>query len=389
VHRLNSLFQRLLARSHLHRSLHALIGIAFSLVLCSLPHCASAQDSGASSPSRSNLPDAPSGQPLAQSSAGFIHGVIVDPDGDFISNAHITLTHPVSDAANGLSPSQPSYEIVSSDDGGFTFSDVPSGPFELTVSAPLFAARQINGELHSGESYEVPEISLVSAVSIETQVTASVEEVAQAQIRDEEKQRVLGFIPNFYVSYVPDAAPLTSQQKVELGWKTLIDPVSFLATGFVAGVQQSTNAYPGYGQGALGYSKRFAASYGNMLTSTIVGGVILPVALKQDPRYFYKADGSVSDRIWYAVKTAVICKGDNGHWQFNYSGVGGSLASGFISNAYYPAANRNGGAVTLENTAWGTIGSVASNLFQEFLIPRFTPHKPPVALKRSSVENHP
>lgn len=385
--RLNSLFQRLSASFHLHRSLRALIGIAFGLVLCCLPHRASAQDSGASSPSRSNLPDAPSGQPLAQSSAGFIHGVIVDRDGDFISNAHITLTHPAPDAPNGQPPS---YEIVSSDDGSFTFSNVLPGPFELTISASLFAPRQINGVLHPGESYEVPQISLISAISIETQVTASVEEVAQAQIRDQEKQRVLGFIPNFYVSYVPDAAPLTSQQKVELGWKTLVDPVSFLATGFIAGIQQATNAYAGYGQGALGYSKRFAASYGNTLTGTVVGGMILPVALKQDPRYFYKADGSVSDRIWYAVKTAVICKGDNGHWQFNYSGVGGSLASGFISNAYYPAANRNGGAVTLENTALGTLGSVASNLFQEFVIPRFTPHKPPVgAFKRSSVEDRP
>ncbi len=391
MHRLNSSFQRLSAGFHHHHpSLKALIGIAFGLVLCCLPRCATAQDSDASSQSPSNLPDAPSGQPIAQSSAGIIHGVIVDRDGDFISNAHITLTHSVPDAANGEAPSQPGYEIVSSADGSFTFSGVMPGLFELTVSAPLFASRQIDGDLHPGESYEVPQISLVSAISIETQVTASVAEVAQAQIRDQEEQRVLGFIPNFYVSYVPDPAPLTSRQKAELGWKTLVDPTSFLAAGFTAGIQQATNSYAGYGPGALGYSKRFAASYGNMLTGTLVGNMILPVALKQDPRYFYKADGSVSDRIWYAVKTAVICKGDNGHWQFNYSAVGGSLASGFISNAYYPAASRNGGAVTLENTALGTVGSVASNLLQEFVIPRFTPHKPPIAaLKRSSVEDHP
>ena len=75
-------------------------------------------------------------------------------------------------------------------------------------------------------------------------------EVAEEQIKEEEKQRVLGFVPNFYVSYVPDAAPLTSKQKFELAWKTTLDPVTFVLTGAVAGIQQANNVFRGYGQGA-------------------------------------------------------------------------------------------------------------------------------------------
>ena len=177
---------------------------------------------------------------------------------------------------------------------------------------------------------------------------------------------------------------MTPQQKLQLGWKTLVDPVSFGITGAIAGIQQAANSYPGYRQGALGYSKYYAAAYGNLLTGTLIGNMILPVALKQDPRFFYKADGSVHDRIWYSVKAAFLCKGDNGHWQFNYSGIGGSVASGFIANAYYPTADRSKGSVIIENTALGTVGTVASNLFQEFLIPRLTPHKPPFISRKLS-----
>ena len=59
--------------------------------------------------------------------------------------------------------------------------------------------------------------------------------MAQEQIKEQEKQRVLGIFPNFYVSYVPNAAPLTSKQKFELAWKTTVDPVRFLTVGAIAG----------------------------------------------------------------------------------------------------------------------------------------------------------
>src|SRR5262249_5381575 len=199
----------------------------------------------------------------------------------------------------------------------------------------------------------------------EVRVTPSVEQIAQDEIKAEEKQRALGFIPNFYVTYNPNAVPLSPKQKFELAWKSTTDPVTFGLTAAIAGVEQATNYASGYGQGAAGYGKRFGAAYADSVTGTFIGGAILPSLLKQDPRYFYKGSGSKSSRILYALANAVICKGDNGHWQFNYSSIGGSLAAGALSNLYYPGKDRNAATWTFENTLIGIGATAATNLLQE------------------------
>jgi hypothetical protein len=78
----------------------------------------------------------------------------------------------------------------------------------------------------------------------------------------------------------------------------------------------------------------------------------------------------------YAIANAVICKGDNGRWQANYSGLGGSVAAGSISNLYYPASDHSGVEVTFENALIGTAESAVQNLFQEFVVRRLTPRLP-------------
>ena len=201
-------------------------------------------------------------------------------------------------------------------------------------------------------------------------------EVAEEELKVEEKQRVFGVIPNFYVSYVPNAAPLAPRQKFHLAWRSTIDPVNFALIGVIAGVQQADNTWSGYGQGAQGYAKRYGASYADFAISTFIGSAILPSLLKQDPRYFYKGTGTVRQRVLYAIANSVICKGDNGHWQANYSGILGSLASGGISNLYYPAQNRNGAGLTFENTLIGIGESAATNILQEFVIRKLTPNLP-------------
>jgi hypothetical protein len=201
-------------------------------------------------------------------------------------------------------------------------------------------------------------------------------EVAEEELKVEEKQRVFGVIPNFYVSYIPDAAPLASKQKFQLAWRSTIDPVNFVITGAIAGVQQADGTFSGYGQGAQGYAKRYGASYADFVTGTFIGSAILPSLLKQDPRYFYKGTGSVRSRVLYAIANSVICKGDNGHWQPNYSSILGSLASGGISNLYYPAQNRDGAGLTFENALIGIGETAATNLLQEFVIRKLTPNAP-------------
>jgi len=322
---------------------------------------------------KSNLPDAQgtgasAGEQLPdQRLSGSISGIIVDQTGAPDAGARVRLSR------EDQSPDQ---ELLSGDDGRFSFANVAPGPFQLTITSAGFATQASSGILRSGETYTVPQIALALATAVtEVRVIPSPTEVAEDQIRVQEKQRVLGVVPNFYVSYVQNAAPLSSKQKFELAWKTTVDPVTFGVTGVIAGIQQAQNDFSGYGQGAQGYAKRYGASYANVVAGTLIGSAILPSLLKQDPRYFYKGSGSKRSRILYAIANSVICKGDDGHWQANYSGILGSFAAGGISNLYYPAKDR-GAELTFENTLIGIGESAAVNLLQEFLIRKLTPNVP-------------
>jgi hypothetical protein len=302
-----------------------------------------------------------------QQSAGSINGTVVDRTGAVVVGARVTLTRA------GQSPPQ---EVLSGAYGQYSFVNVAPGTFEITITAKGFTTETSSGILHSGEVYIAPVSALVTAtITTDVQVTVPQVEVAQDQVKAQEKQRVLGVFPNFYVSYVPDAVPLTPKLKFRLALRTMIDPVTFALTGIDAGVQQAQNDFSGYGQGAEGYAKRFGASYADNALSTFIGGAILPTLLKQDPRYFYKGTGSTGSRILYAIANAVICKGDNQRWQPNYSAILGGLAAGGISNLYYPPKDR-GAALVFESTLIGTGETAVINLLQEFLVKKLTPHVP-------------
>lgn len=348
-----------------------LAGLGLSLLLCAFPAVAQSGQSPSAPEVTSPLPDAPTANaPLEQQPdqhlPGNINGTIVDPSGAAVAGAHVILTR---------DDKFPKQEVLSGDDGQFAFAGIAPGPFQLTVTSELFTTQKVSAILNSGENLILPQIVFgLATEATQVQVNVPLVEVAAEELKVEEKQRIFGVIPNFYVSYVPNAAPLASKQKFQLAWRTTMDPVNFAITGAIAGVQQATNTFSGYGQGAQGYGKRYGASYADLVTGTFLGSAILPSLLKQDPRYFYKGTGSGRSRVLYAIANSVICKGDNGHWQPNYSGILGSLASGGISNLYYPAQNRDGATLTVENTLIGIGETAATNLLQEFVIRKLTPN---------------
>ena len=331
-------------------------------VLALLPASMISQSQSTSSPSVTDgLNSSP--EPSSGAKTGSISGTVLDQDGAAIPNATVVLT------SGSLST-----QSLSGGDGGFAFKDVPAGAFDLSLSASGFATQHQSGILQAGEDDLMPPVQLVVATNVEINVTQTREEVAEDQIHVEEKQRLFGVVPNYYVTYVPDAVPLNTRQKFQLGWKFTVNPYAFGISGVFAGIEQANNSFSGYGQGAQGYAKRFGASYADFVSGTFLGNVLFPVLLKQDPRYFYKGTGSKKSRFFYAMANAVICKGDNGHWQPNYSSVLGSLAAGGLSNLYYPAANRNGFGLTFENTLIGIGGSAIGGVFEEFFSNKITPH---------------
>ena len=245
--------------------------------------------------------------------------------------------------------------------------------FHLKITAEGFDPQESSGTLHAGEAYAVPQIALaLAATTSVVRVQPPPVEVAEDQIKDQEKQRVLGIIPNFYVTYARHPVALNTRQKFELAWRVSVDPITFVVNGAIAGEEQAADDFRGYGQGAAGYGRRYGASYADLTAGTFIGDAILPSLLKQDPRYFYKGTGSLRSRALYAIANSVICKGDNGKWEVNYSAILGSLAAGGISNAYYPDKSRGAG-LTFELAAVRIGANAAENLLQEFVIRKLTP----------------
>jgi hypothetical protein len=332
------------------------------------------------------LPDAP-GLPATnqqaanqtatgQKSAGSISGSLLDPNGAQIEGALVTLE---------ITDSKIQRTTTTDSAGFFIFTAVDSGTFKLKIVSPGFAPWISSAiVLLPGQTYEMPAVTLQIASAVtDVDVTFTHHDIANEQIALEEKQRVLGVIPNFYVSYTWNAASLTSGQKFRLAARSSIDPVTIGISAIIAGAEQADDAFEGYGQGAQGYAKRFGASYGDAVIGTFIGGAILPSIFHQDPRYFYKGTGTITSRALYAISTVVICKGDNGKWEPNYSNVLGNLAAAGISNIYYPASERNGAGLTIGNALIGTAGGAIGSLFQEFLIKKISRGIPPPAVTSS------
>jgi hypothetical protein len=302
---------------------------------------------------------------------GSIQGTVKDASGSTVAGAIVTL---------GTSTPTGQRTAITDQAGFFRFSAVDPGSYKIAIAAAGFAVWTAEN-VAVGSDENQPLLSAVLQVanaSSSVSVTLPRHDLAAEQLKDEEKQRLLGVFPDFFVSYESDAVSLTAAQKFQLGWKTITDPVSFLGTGLAAGIEQKRNNYPEFGQGVEGYAKRFGAQYADRVSGVVIGHVVMQSIFHQDPRYFYKGTGSISSRALYAIGTAFVRKGDNGHWQPDYSDILGGLASSELSTLYYPSSSRPVRRLA-DGVLLGFAGRAGSNLLREFVLRKLTTHVPPAA----------
>ena len=303
--------------------------------------------------------------PTPEERPGSIAATVTDPNGDPVPGATVVLQGP---------GSSDFYTAVANQNGFFELRDVRSGiPYRVMIHADGFAEWTLPSIVLEPSQYKILTGCKLRLEGIQTSVSVgySSVEVATEQVALQEKQRVLGFIPNFYVNYDRNPEPLTTKLKFQLAMKVATDPVTAMGVGAVAGIRQAADSLD-FQQGAKGYGQRFGVTAANGFTDIMIGGAILPSLLHQDPRYFYQGTGTKKSRIFHALSNPFVCRGDNGNLQPNYSSLGGDLASAAISNAYYPQSNRGAGLV-FGNFAIGTAERVISSLAQEFLFRRLTP----------------
>lgn len=198
-----------------------------ALLLCQ-PAIARAQERGPG-----DVPEA--------NATGSVSGVVTDTDGSAVATAQVAL-----DPEQAAAPSA-TRTVAADEHGVFSFADVAEGRYILRINAPGFASWKIKEVLvvHAGEAVVVPTVQL-GVEGITTTVSAiSQEDLAEQQITAEVHQRILGVLPNFYVSYAPNAAPLTRRQKFKLAAHVSVDPVTFFTTGVTAGIEQWQGGFDG------------------------------------------------------------------------------------------------------------------------------------------------
>lgn len=312
----------------------------------------------------SSVPALAQATPQENRPTATIIGTVTDVNGDTVPNARILLKGRAA---------QDERAITSNENGFFQFRDLQPGiPYQISISAKDFADWTSSTiTLDSGQFKILAGIQL----RIETERTAinvryDPVAVATEQFQAEQHQRVFGIIPNFYVSYDPNAEPLTAKMKFKLALKVSTDPVTAAGVLLVASSRQAANT-PNYGQGWGAYGERLGAISADGFSDIMIGGAILPSLLHQDPRYFYQGSGTTGSRIRHALLSPFIARNDNGSWGPNYSSLGGDLASSALSNLYYPQSNRGAGLV-FGNFALGTAERMGASLAQEFLIGKFT-----------------
>jgi len=347
---------------------------ASPLFLCMLAATAHAQQQTAKleTSSSSSLPDAPTPQadvqgPAEQTTSAVgtasITGTVSDTSGAAIPGAQVSVTH--RDGA-------PLHTLFSGGRGDFAFTKLPAGSYLVIVNAKGFAPyTSTEFTLSSDQSYLLPGIAL-SVASATTEVTVRPTEVIAAeQIKAEEKQRLLGVFPNFYVSYAKDPAPLTTKQKFSLATHDTLDWTSWVGISAAAGIEQANNSFAGYGQGAAGYGKRWAAQFGDGRISDYLSHGVYASLFHQDPRYFYQGTGTKKSRLIHAVSSSFIARSDSGKNMPNYSYLLGAMTAGAISNAYYPHADR-GASLVFVNSFIGIAGRSGGAVLQEFLGKKLT-----------------
>jgi len=295
--------------------------------------------------------------------SGTIIGTAIDVNGDPVPNAAVELKSRAGERRT----------ITTNGNGFFNFRDLQPGvPYVITIAAHDFADWN-----SSSITLEPGQLKIVTGIKLQlrsqvtqVQVTYDAVQVAAEQLKAEEHQRVFGIVPNFYVSYEKDPAPLTARMKFQLALKLSADPITIAGLSFVAGIRQAADS-PQFGQGWDAYGQRLGVTAADGFSDILIGSAILPSLLHQDPRYFYQGTGTTGSRLRHAVFSAFVTQSDSGKQVPNYSGLGGDLASAGLANLYFPRADRGAG-LFLGNFAIGTAERIGSSLAQEFILSKFT-----------------
>jgi hypothetical protein len=196
----------------------------------------------------------------------------------------------------------------------------------------------------------------------------SIEEVGAGKVAGTSNDRLFYALPNFLtLQGRQKLPPLSTKDKFKVVALGTFDYFEYPWWGVLAAINQAQNNEPGYGQGWVGYAKRYGSTAADSMIENFMVGAVYPSVFRQDPRFYQSGGGSFVKRSGYAVSRIFVTRGDSGNSQFNVSEIFGSATAAAISTySYHPRSTFLstptdphkfiGSDRTLSNTidTWGT-----------------------------------
>lgn len=161
--------------------------------------------------------------------------------------------------------------------------------------------------------------------------------------------------------------PMTAEERIEFFVEgSLASPQALFRSALAGSFAHLNDTPPEWGQGADGYGRRYASTFGTLLIRDGVesAGAAL---LKQDPRYERCRCSGFFPRFGHAVAARFITRNNKGKKRFAFARVGGQFAAGMATVAWYPERYNYGSDGLRFGTRLLGFGTI-TNLVQEFVV---------------------
>ena len=171
------------------------------------------------------------------------------------------------------------------------------------------------------------------------------------------------------VKVLPQPAPepwqkITGKQRLALYQQSTFSGFAVLGSATGAAFSQWLDSPTEWGQGAEGYGKRVASSYG----ATIINGTITlgtSAIFHDDNRYFRSTSTSFGGRFGAVVISPFVAHNDRGGKRFSTSSFLGGVGQSTIPLAWSPSSWQGGSEIAINALIW--YGQAAGvNLVREY-----------------------
>jgi hypothetical protein len=157
----------------------------------------------------------------------------------------------------------------------------------------------------------------------------------------------------------------TEKEKLQLFEFDAFGPYAFAKATFAGGFQQATREPPEWGTGWDAFGVRVASSFGIQLVTTTARYGMAEI-LHEDAAYYRCECKGILPRVRHAVVSTLMGRhGEDGHYEFSYSGLVSPYAGTMSALAWYPG--RFGVKDGFRMGNYNLAGQAVQNLAFEFI----------------------